>query len=129
MIAQNMYVAPPTTKGGTDGALTLTAGGPSGTGTTLAAGTLLTSNLNVITTCGGAGYSVCLPLHAQAGEVVFVSNLTATNAMNVFPATATGTINGGSAGAAVSLAITTSKTKNSLFICYGNDVWIQYISG
>lgn len=121
MIGSNMYVAPPTTKGGTDGALTVTAAG-----TTLATATVLGSNLNVVTTAA-ASTGVSLPAAAAAGELVFVNNQGA-NALAVYPATSTGTINGGSAGAAVSLAVTNSKTKNSMFVCMGSDVWISYVS-
>ena len=122
MIVQNMYVAPPTTKGGTDGGLTVTAAG-----STLATATPLPGNLNVVTTVA-ASTGVTLPAGVLPGEVVYVKNAGA-NALSVYPATAAGVIAGGSAGAAVSLATTTAKTRNSLFICIGTDVWEQYISG
>ena len=121
MIGFNMYVAPPTTKGGTNGALTITAAG-----TTLATATPLNSNLNVVTTAA-ASTGVSLPAGVQAGEVVFVHNAGA-NALAVYPATATGTIAGGSAGAAVSLALTNIKTQTSMFLCVGSDIWLQYVS-
>lgn len=121
MIGFNMYVAPPTTKGGTDGALTITAAG-----STLATATALNSNLNVVTTAG-ASTGVSLPANAHPGEIVFVYNAGA-NALSVYPATATGTIAGGSAGAAVSLAVTNIKTRNAMFICVGTDTWMQYVS-
>ncbi len=121
MIGSNMYVSPPTTKGGTDGSLTITAAG-----STLATATLLTSNVNVVTTAA-ASTGVSLPTAAAPGELVFVYNQGA-NALSVYPATSAGTISGGSAGAAVSLAVTNNKTKNAMFICVGSDNWVQYIS-
>ena len=95
-------------------------------GSTQATATPLTSRFNAVTTVA-ASAGVSLPANAAPGTVVFVQNGGA-NALSVYPATATGTINGGAAGAAVSLATTSSKTKNSQFVSFGNDNWAQYIS-
>ena len=94
-------------------------------GSTLATATPVTTRLANVTTVA-ASTGVSLPVNAAAGELCFVRNGGA-NALSVYPATSSGTINGGSAGAAVSLAVTTYKTQNSLFLCLGNDVWIQYV--
>lgn len=121
MITNSMYVAPPSTKGGTDGALTITAAG-----STQATATPLVSNLNVVTTVA-ASTGVTLPAGVAPGEAVLVKNAGA-NALSVYPATASGVIAGGSAGAAVSLATTNDKTKNALFFCIGTDTWSQFVS-
>ena len=94
-------------------------------GSTLATATPLTGRTNVVGTAA-ASTGVSLPAGAPVGDIVFVSNGGA-NALSVYPASAAGTINGGTAGAAVSLAVTTYKTKNALFLCTGADTWIQYV--
>lgn len=96
-------------------------------GNSLATATPLTSKFNKVTTAA-ASTGVSLPAGSAAGEVVVVQN-SGANALSVYPATATGTIAGGSAGAAVSLATTTEKTQHALFVCWGNDVWTRVISG
>ena len=95
-------------------------------GSTLATATPLVAKFNNVATVA-ASQGVSLPLNAVAGEVVFVRN-TGANALSVYPATASGTISGGSAGAAVSLATTTQLTQNSMFVCWGNDVWTRVVS-
>lgn len=95
-------------------------------GTTLAGATPLQAKFNNVSTVA-ASSGVSLPAGAGAGELVFVRN-SGANALSVYPATATGTIGGGAAGAAVSLALTTDKTKNAAFLCWGNDVWTQLVS-
>lgn len=99
----------------------------SAAGSTLATATPLTSRFNKVTTVA-ASAGVSLPVGVGVGEVVVVQN-SGSNALSVYPATATGTIAGGSAGAAVSLAVTTEKTQHAMFICWGNDVWTRVISG
>jgi hypothetical protein len=96
-------------------------------GTTLADATKLSARFNKVTTAA-ASSGVSLPAGSAAGELVVVQN-SGANALSVYPATATGTIAGGSAGAAVSLAVTTEKTQHAVFICWGNDVWTRVISG
>jgi hypothetical protein len=101
------------------------ATGLTATGSALADALKLNARTNVVATAA-ASTGVALPAGAAAGDLVFVTN-NGANALSVYPATATGTINGGSAGAAVSLAVTTYKTKNSLFLCTGTDTWIQFV--
>lgn len=96
-------------------------------GTTLATATPLQAKFNLVTTAA-ASSGVSLPAGAVAGEVVVVQNGGA-NALAVYPATAAGTVAGGAAGAAASLAVTTEKTKQAMFVCWGNDVWTRIISG
>lgn len=96
-------------------------------GSTLGTATVLTAKFNKVTTAA-ASTGVSLPAGVAAGEMVIVQN-SGANALSVYPATATGTIAGGSAGAAVSLAVTTEKTQHAIFICWGNDVWTRVISG
>lgn len=96
-------------------------------GASLATATVLVSKFNKVTTAA-ASTGVSLPANASAGDVVVVQN-SGANALSVYPATAAGTIAGGSAGAAVSLATTNEKTQHALFICWGNDVWTRVISG
>ena len=103
----------------------LAATGLTATGSTLGTALALNARTNVISTAA-ASTGVALPAGAPAGDIVFVSN-NGANALSVYPATSAGTINGGSAGAAVSLAVTTYKTKNSLFLCLGSDTWIQFV--
>jgi hypothetical protein len=95
-------------------------------GSTLSTATPLQSRFNNVSTVA-ASTGVSLPVNAPAGLVVFVRN-TGANALSVYPATAAGTISGGSAGAAVSLAVTTQLTQNSMFVCWGNDVWTRVVS-
>ena len=99
----------------------------SAAGSALADATKLTAKFNNVTTVA-ASTGVALPVNAAAGDMVVVMNGGA-NALTVYPATAAGTIAGGSAGAGVSLAVTTEKTKQAIFICWGNDVWTRVISG
>lgn len=97
----------------------------SAAGSTLATATPINTKMADVTTVA-ASTGVSLPAGAAACDIVIVRNGGA-NALSVYPATSSGTINGGSAGAAVSLATTTYKTRNALFVCFGNDVWIQYV--
>lgn len=103
----------------------LAATGLTAAGSTLGTALALNARTNVVGTVA-ASTGVALPAGAPVGDIVFVSNGGA-NALSVYPATSSGTINGGSAGAAVSLATTTYKTKNSLFLCTGTDTWIQFV--
>ncbi|OHD24084.1 MAG: hypothetical protein A2Y38_14695 [Spirochaetes bacterium GWB1_59_5] len=98
----------------------------SAAGTTLATATPLRAKFNKVTTAA-ASTGVSLPV-ANAGDMVIVQN-SGANALAVYPNSATGTIAGGSAGAAVSLAVTTEKTQHAIFICWGSDVWTRVVSG
>ena len=71
------------------------------TGSAITDALALTAFVNVVgTTASGTG--VKLP-DAPIGSIVFVQN-NGANALNLYPVSATGTINGGSAGAAVTIA-------------------------
>lgn len=105
-----------------DTAATVTAAGSA-----LADATKLNAKFNYVGTVA-ASTGVALPAGLAAGDLVVVMNGGA-NALSVYPATAAGTIAGGSAGAAVSLAVTNEKTKQAIFVCWGNDVWTRVISG
>jgi hypothetical protein len=94
-------------------------------GNSLATALPLNAKCNVIAS-GAASTGVALPTGAAVGDMVYVAH-NGANALSVYPATAAGTINGGSAGAAVSVAVTTYKTKNCLFLCTGADTWIQFL--
>lgn len=97
------------------------------TGSALADALPLRAKFNKVGTAA-ASTGVSLPVGAAAGDMVVVQN-SGANALSVYPATAAGTIAGGSAGAAVSLAVTTEKTQHQIFICWGSDVWTRVISG
>jgi hypothetical protein len=85
--------------------------GLSAAGTVQANATVLTKELNQVTTVA-AGTGVVLPQPAAAGMRVFVRNAQAVNALLVYPA-ANGTINLGAANASFSLALSTGNT----FVC------------
>lgn len=71
------------------------------TGSAIGDALALTAFVNVIGTAA-ASTGVQLP-DAPIGSIVFVQN-NGANALNLYPVDATGTINGGTAGAAVSIA-------------------------
>jgi len=85
--------------------------GISAAGTAQANATVLTKELNQVTTVA-AGSGVVLPQPAAAGMKIFVRNAQAVNALLVYPA-ANGTINLGAANAALSLSLSTGNT----FVC------------
>jgi hypothetical protein len=68
-------------------------------GTTVADATALTAFVNNVTTVA-ASTGVKLP-DAPIGSIVTVSNAQAVNSLKVYPHSATGTLNGGTAGAGV----------------------------
>lgn len=76
--------------------------GLTATGTTIADALQLVSVINVVGTAA-ASTGVKLPPNIPIGGLVVVQN-NGANALNVFPHTASGTLNGGSAGAAVTTA-------------------------
>lgn len=77
------------------------ATGLTATGTVIGDALALTAFVNVVGTTA-ASTGVKLP-DAPIGQTVFVQN-NGANALNVFPHSGTGTLNGGSAGAAVTCA-------------------------
>jgi len=106
----------------TDSAATVTA-----LGSALADATPLRAKFNLVNSAA-ASTGVSLPANAASGDFVVVM-VTAANAVLVYPATAAGTIAGGSAGAGYSQALTNEKTKQAMYICWGADVWTRIISG
>lgn len=84
----------------------------------------LTAAVNVLGTVG-ASSGVGLPNGATTGDHVYVRNGGAS-ALAVYPPVG-GTINGGSANAAVSLATTSITTRAALFICVSADglTWVS----
>jgi 2-keto-3-deoxy-6-phosphogluconate aldolase len=99
------------------------ATGLTATGSNLAGALVLNAAVNVVSTAA-ASTGVSLPANATPGTMIYVLNQGA-NALAVYPATATGTINAGSAGAAISLATTNYTTRSRLFVCTGADLWVQ----
>ncbi len=73
------------------------------TGTVLADALLLASFHNVVTTAA-ASTGVKLPSTCPIGSIVTIQN-NGANILNVFPHSASGTINAGSAGAAITTAV------------------------
>ncbi len=85
-------------------------------GTTLAGAPQLTGALNVVTTAAGQ-VAAALPLNHPVGSPIVVRVSTAT-AATIFPPTAAGSINGGTAGAAFSVA----QNKPTLFFAHPNGI-------
>lgn len=96
------------------------AGGLTATGTTIADALQLTTFVNRISTTA-ASTGVKLP-DAPVGSIVFVQN-NGANTLNLFPVNASGTLNNGSAGAAVTIA---SSAAN---ICVRENAanWLVYV--
>lgn len=82
----------------------------------------LTGGVNIITTAA-ASTGVKLPDMKGSGVMVTVVNKGA-NTVNVYPPSSTGTINAGSAGAAVTLAT----NKAGVFVSTGNATW-AFVAG
>lgn len=96
------------------------SGSLTATGTTIADALALTSFINLVgTTATSTG--VKLP-DAPVGTIVVVQN-NGANALNVFPHSATGTLNGGSAGAAVTCAA----AAGNICIRRSTTDWIVYV--
>jgi hypothetical protein len=79
----------------------------------------LTEVVNNLGTVAGSGDAVGLPA-AVAGAVVIVFNGGA-NPAAVFPAASADTIDGGSAGASVTL----TNAKRAMFVCVATGIWIS----
>ncbi len=71
-------------------------------GTTISDALALTKQINVVSTTA-ASTGVKLPSNTPIGAEIIVQN-NGANALNLFPPTSSGTLNGGSAGAAVTIA-------------------------
>jgi hypothetical protein len=95
-------------------------GAVTGVGTTLSGGAAITA-LHTNGTTSAGQVSFVLPALGEGEEVTFICT-TATSA-TVFPNTASGTINGGSAGAAVTCA----QSKPVYFRSLGSDKWLAVI--
>lgn len=85
---------------------------------TLAGALQLISDYNNVATVGTAADAVKLP-PAKLGARVWVTNSAASNAMGVFPSETTTTIDGGSAGAKVTI----SAAKSAMFTCIVAGAW------
>ena len=94
----------------------VTAGITASTTHTIAGGTALTTEINVIATCASAGDAVTLPPLAP-GQSAEVYNAGAA-AAGVYPAASGVAIDGGSAGAAVTL----TNGKRAKFTCIAANV-------
>ncbi len=93
-------------------------------GTDLATATGLTGAINVVTSATGTtADGVRLPADYADGDLLLIINATAV-ALDVFPPTAAGKINGGSAGAAKALAANMS----GLYISMGDGHWGAVLS-
>ena len=90
-------------------------------GTTISDALALTSLVNVVTTAA-ASTGVKLP-DAPIGQMVTVQN-NGANAINVFPHSASGTINAGSAGAAV----TTASAAGAICIRNSSTDWTVWVT-
>lgn len=91
-------------------------------GTTLSGALAITAGVaNIVAAAGQVAFT--LPADAIAGTRVYVLNNAATAvALTPFPATASGKINNGSAGA-TGTAIPQNKAAE--FVCLGADSWLQ----
>lgn len=97
------------------------SGSLTATGTTIADALALTAFVNLVGTTA-ASTGVKLP-DAPIGSLIVVQN-NGANALNLFPPTATGTLNGGSAGAAVTIAA----AAGNLCIRRSSTDWIVYVT-
>ena len=87
-------------------------------GTSLSGALQLSFDINQVSTA--SGQTACkLPANADPGDTIYVFNTSATAAL-VFPNTSAGTINGGSAGASISVA---QNVLVQLVNIGGGDVW------
>lgn len=86
---------------------------------TRAGGTALTKAINRVTTVATSGNAVTLPSLAAGQSCIVIND--GANPMSVFPNGASGTIDGGSAGAAVTL----TNTKRARFICVATNTIIS----
>ena len=82
-------------------------GSVAATGSGLSTGAPISAGSNKVTGATGTT-AVVLPSTVNGSGHVFVWNSNASNALPVYPNTSTGTINGGSAGAALSVPANTS---------------------
>ncbi len=102
------------------------AGITAGTTQTIAGGTKVTSSVVTVTTVGTAGDAVTLPAASAStvGQAVWIFN-SGAKAASIFPGESGTKIDGGSAGAAVTL----TNTKNAHFIQTDSTNWISAQGG
>jgi len=93
-----------------------------GIGTAQNGGAVVTTNMTVLTTTGGAT-AITLPVAIPASGPVIISNFSATTGL-VFPATGE-SINGGTTNASVTVAQNTSR----VFFKVSATQWISFLSG
>lgn len=86
-------------------------------------GILLNYRNSRVTTVGVAGDSVVLPA-AKAGMQMSVANSAAANAMDIFPNSASESINALSGGTALSVVV----NKTILFTCYVDGIWMSNLT-
>lgn len=92
-------------------------------GTTQATAVQMSYCISAVT--GASNTGGLLPQNASPGDRMFVAN-TGANTIKVYPATAAGTINGGSAAASISLAT----LKAAEFVQVGSgDTWYYVVTG
>lgn len=96
------------------------SGSLTATGTTIADALALTSFINLVGTAA-ASTGVKLP-DVQIGGIVVVQN-NGANALNVFPHSTSGTLNGGTAGAAVTCAA----AAGNICIRRSSTDWLVYV--
>lgn len=96
------------------------SGSLTATGTTIADALALTSFINLVGTTA-ASTGVQLP-DVQIGGIVVVQN-NGANALNVFPQSSLGTLNGGTAGAAVTCAA----AAGNICIKRSSTDWLVYV--
>lgn len=89
-------------------------------GTTIADATALTSFVNVVSTTA-TSTGVKLP-DVPVGQSVFVQN-NGANALNLWPHSSTGTLNGGTAGAAVTIAA----AAGNICVRSSSTNWLVYV--
>ncbi len=92
-------------------------------GTTQAGAVQLGYDVNNVT--GASNTGGLLPQSADTSDTCFVAN-SGANTIKIYPATATGTINGGAAGAAVTIAtLKAAEFRNT----GGGDNWYYVVTG
>lgn len=92
---------------------------------TLAGALQLTGGYANVATVGTANDAVKLPPSPRVGQTITVTNSAGANAMKVFPGESTSTIDGGSAGASVTI----SAAKSASFTCIAAGAWQSIGSG
>lgn len=103
--------------------LSATDGLTAGTTQTIAGGTALAYQVNRFTVVGSSGDAATLPT-AKAGRWRVITNSGGSNAMAIFPASATDQINVIAAGSSFSL----SDNKTVVFFCAVDGIWSSILT-